>query len=279
MILIADSGSTKTEWMLLSEGKILRNFHTNGFNPYYYGVEAIQNILFEELPRDLPFERISAVYYYGSGCSTPTNCGIVATAFRAVFPASKLVVQHDLLAAAHALLGRKAGIACILGTGSNSCYYDGVEIVENVPSLGYILGDEGSGVHIGKALLQAILYGKAPETLLHAFDNAFGLSLEKQLSALYNNEKQGRHLASFAPFVKQNLHNPFCKELVAGVFDGFIRVQLLQYSRCREVEVSFVGSVAYHFSQILRERLLLAGLTPGTIVQSPSQGLVDYYAA
>jgi glucosamine kinase len=279
MLLIADSGSTKTEWMLINNKKIVTHFFTTGFNPYYSRQEAIRNILTTELPVNLPIIEIERVIYYGSGCSNKHNCQIISDAFAPVFSNSTIVIHHDLLAAAHALLGQNPGIACILGTGSNSCYYDGEHIIANVPSLGYLLADEGSGMDIGKKLLTAILYGHAPEKITQDFFTTYKLSFETTLRSLYNADKPGALLAGYAQMAGKYIHLPFCRELVAAAFDDFIRVHISSYELYQQLPVSFVGSVAYHFSDILKERLELAGILPGLILKTPAKGLAIYYGA
>jgi glucosamine kinase len=278
MILIADSGSTKTEWILLDKGSIASSFLTSGFNPYYFAKEEIQQILANELPNDLPVHEISKVIYYGSGCSTLANCLIVSTAFETVFGATEILIHHDLLAAAHALLGKEAGIACILGTGSNSCYYDGSQIIENVPSLGYMLGDEGSANHIGRKLLTAVLSGNAPQPLINKFYSSYALSFESAMRELYSTAKPGLFLAGFSSFVGEHLDEEFCRDLVANAFDDFISAQLSKYSFYKKVPVSFTGSVAWHSREILQQRLQTQGILLGKVMRTPIKGLAAYYA-
>lgn len=277
MILIADSGSTKTEWSLANEGKLLMQFKTAGFNPYYFSGEAIRQILQHDFPENLVRSDVREIVYYGSGCSTPTNCGIVADAFSQLFKQASITIHHDLLGAAHALLGRSPGIACILGTGSNSCLYDGENIVTNVPSLGYMLADEGSGLYIGKKFITALLYNEVPDHIRTDFYAHHPLSLENILNHVYSKPQPGKFLAGFAGFVGRHIAEPWCHALVAGAFDDFIRVQLSKYPPYRQLPIGFVGSVAFHFRQVLTERLSLAGITAGNIMASPSKGLLAYH--
>jgi glucosamine kinase len=279
MLLIADSGSTKTEWMLINNKQLVMQFVTSGFNPYYFGNNAISKILHTELPADLPLQAINNVIYYGSGCSNQYNCQIVSEAFAAVFTKSIITIHHDLLAAAHALLGKNVGIACILGTGSNSCLYDGERIVANVPSLGYLLADEGSGTYIGKKLVTAILYGEAPEAITNDFYSTTNLSFETTLRTIYSSDKPGSLLAGFTELVGKHIHLSFCKNLVASAFDDFIKVHISQYELYQNLSVSFVGSVAFHFSEILQTQLRNAGISPGLILKTPAKGLAAYYGA
>jgi glucosamine kinase len=279
MLLIADSGTTKTEWMLLNNKHIVMQFVSSGFNPYYFGLGAIRDILTKELPANLPKSEVGQIIYYGSGCSSEQNCQIVMNAFTATFPDTTITIHHDLLAAAHALLGNNAGIACILGTGSNSCFYDGKQITSNIPSLGYLLADEGSGVYIGKKLVAAILYGEAPEEILNDFYSSYSLNFETTLRTIYSAEKPGALLAGFTEFAGKYINHAFCRKLVAGAFDDFIRVHISQYEVYQQLPVSFVGSVAYHFRDILNERLVNAGITAGLILKTPAKGLATYYGA
>jgi len=181
------------------------------------------------------------------------------------------------MGAAHALLGHEAGIACILGTGSNSCAYDGKSITQRVPSLGFLLGDEGSGVHIGKELIKAYFYGEMPANLSTAFADRFSIELPTVLDALYRKEKPGRFLASFTPFAGDYQHDQFVRQLIYKVFEAFIQVQLSKYIDYKAVPVSFTGSVAYYFKEILLECIQDHGIKTGKILASPAEGLIEYY--
>ncbi|NOU46280.1 MAG: hypothetical protein HOO86_04370 [Bacteroidales bacterium] len=279
MILIADSGSTKTEWMVIDNNLCSGTFITSGFNPYYFKSNEIELLLANELPMNLNINKIDTVIYYGSGCSTEHNCSIVRSAFARLFFNATITIYHDMLAAAHALFSRSAGIACILGTGSNSCFYDGENIVHQVPSLGYLLGDEGSATAIGKKLITSIVYKEAPKVIIEAFENTFDYTLGQILDLLYRKEKPGVFLSGFSKFVGDHISNPFCQDLVSGVFDDFIRVHLLKYDACYEIPVSFTGSVAFHFNGILKERLSKSGIQFGKTLASPAEGLIAYYTS
>lgn len=279
MLLLIDSGSTKTEWTILVEKQIVKTFFTNGFNPYYSNSEVIASILEAELPADVPFNDVLKLVYYGAGCSTETNCDIVAQAMRQFFKNAEIKIHHDLLAAAHALLGRNEGIACILGTGSNSCYYDGKKIVENVPSLGYVLGDDGAGSYIGKEVLKAYLYDDMPADLKSKFESTFDYSLDDILNQIYHGNKPAKFMASFARFAGENQKHLFMEQLVSNVFDSFIKVQLSKYSRYQDVPVCFTGSVSYYFREILEKRLKNAGIQMGIVMSNPSVGLIQYHTS
>lgn len=277
MKLIADSGSTSTSWVLLDEAVVARH-DTGGFNPYYMGPGILNRILSDELPDSLDEANITEVFYYGSGCSTEKNCNTVRTALAGRFPRARIEIQHDLLAAARALLGHDEGIACILGTGSNSCAYDGEKITSNVPSLGYMFGDEGSGAYIGRKFLEACLKKKLASEVLQAFDNEFGLSLEDILRSVYNEGNPSGYMASFTHFMAKYEHHDDIHEIIHESFTAFFNESVSKYPRYKQMPVSFVGSVAYHFRHILNQAAWHSGITIGKIEQAPMDGLVRFHS-
>lgn len=278
MKIIADSGSTKTMWLLVSSEGLIKTIETAGYNPFYYEISQLQQIITQSiLPQILHLE-VDTIVFYGSGCSTAENCRLVETALRRINPQAKIIVYHDLLAAAHALLGNEQGIACILGTGSNSCLYDGKQIVANVPSLGFMLADEGSGVYIGKLLITDVLYGNAPSEITQMLHQQYRFSRASVLEAIYRKDRPAAYIAGFSKFVSQNIHHPFCKTIVSKAFDDFIRVHVSKYENYQKYPIAFVGSVANAFQDILDERLALAGLKLGAIEAAPSEGLIRYHS-
>jgi len=277
MKLIADSGSTKTTWALLHKGEAILVFNTSGFNPYYFGSGDLSRILRQELPDSLPIAEVDEVVYYGSGCSTDKNCAIVSDALKSFFSGTSITIHHDLLAAAHALLQHNSGIACILGTGSNSCLYDGKQIVAQVPSLGYLLGDEGSGYQIGRRLLAAMLNGSAPAELIQAFGKQYGLTLSDVLHRIYHEDKPGPFIASFTQFAQQHKGHPWCNRLVMRCFEDFLALMPVHYPAHESVPLSFTGSVAYHFRSQLLTLLDSKGLKAGRILRSPIEGLMEFH--
>jgi N-acetylglucosamine kinase-like BadF-type ATPase len=279
MKLIADSGSTKTTWALLDKGKIISVFNTSGFNPYYFGSNDISLMLQNEFAESLPFGLINELVYYGSGCSTEVNCMTVSDALQVFFHNAQITIHHDMLGAAHALLGHSAGIACILGTGSNSCLYDGHRILSQVPSLGYLLGDEGSGYHIGRKLLAAMLNGTAPADISNSFAEQYKLNLSAVLHRIYKEEKPGPFIASFAEFAAQHIDHPWCNALVTSCFDDFIKLMLRHYVNTDKLPFSFTGSVAYHFRELLTGLLHSKGLSTGRFLSSPMEGLIEYHTS
>lgn len=277
MILIADGGSTKTDWRLIKEGREYKQVQTPGFNPYLVGSDEIEAILWKELQPYIDNNAVSSVYYYGAGCSTPVKNMIVETAFEKIFPNARIHISHDLLAAAHALCGDKEGIAAILGTGSNSCFYDGKDITDGIFSLGYFFGDEGSGAYLGKQLLTAYLHKELPEDVEQRFREEYSMSLESILDAVYTKPAPSRFLASFSRFINNNRNHPYIYSLLTEAFRLFYKYQVCCYARHKEVPVHFVGSVAYHYKDILTEVGLEFGIKTGKFIKAPIDGLVEYH--
>ncbi|MDO9257771.1 MAG: ATPase [Bacteroidales bacterium] len=277
MILIADGGSTKTDWRLIKEGREYKQVQTPGFNPYLVGSDEIEAILWKELQPYIDNNAVSTVYYYGAGCSTPVKNMIVENAFEKIFPNARIHISHDLLAASHALCGDKEGIAAILGTGSNSCFYDGKNITEGIFSLGYFFGDEGSGAYLGKQLLTAYLHKELPEDVEIRFKDEYSMSLESILDAVYTKPAPSRFLASFSRFINNNRDHPYIYTLLTDAFRLFYKYQVCCYARHKEVPVHFVGSVAYHYKDILTEVGLEFGIKTGKFIKAPIDGLVEYH--
>jgi N-acetylglucosamine kinase-like BadF-type ATPase len=277
MKLIADSGATTTSWAMIKEDEVQKD-ETGGFNPYYMGEDALRNILARELDAGIRGAAVTRVFYYGSGCSTENNCNIVRSALAESFPGAGIEVQHDLLGAARALLGRSKGIACILGTGANSCAYDGNRITANVPSLGYMFGDEGSGAYIGRKFLGAYLKKELAPEIMDAFDQEYHYSLEDILGSVYNTENPSAYMASFTRFLAGYEHHESIRRIIFTSFEEFFRESVSKYEGYQDIPVSFVGSVAFHFRHILGEAAWHFGITIGTIEQAPLDGLVRYHS-
>ena len=290
MRLIIDAGSTKMEWILMDGNVVKQRFQTEGFNPNYAERQCLENIInlvetrFIASPDcETPFLRrdksasLQALHYYGTGCGNKQNCLLIKEVFQHHFPNAEIHVTHDLMAACHAVLGHEKGIACILGTGSNSCVYDGENITERAVSLGYLVGDEGSGMHIGREVVRAYFYGFMPEELRQQFDAYYHLEVKDFIQCLYHEGQPSKYLASFAQFAGENQTHPYIKGLVKGCFKAFIEAFVLRFEGCKEMKVSFVGSVAFHFQDILKESLREYDLTLGEIMQAPAEGLIRYY--
>lgn len=277
MILIADSGSTKTEWLLLDKNVVIEQCFSMGINPYFVDSNGIIEIIKNEVIPSFIGRLPSEIYFYGSGCSTPTKKSTIATALSHFFPNAYLEINHDLLGTARALCLREEGIACILGTGSNSCLYNGREIVENVPSLGYFFADDGSGANLGKIFLtKYLLQELSPETE-KLFKKQHHYSLENVLDAVYNLPKPNRFLASFSPFIHQNLHLPEIEEIAKSSFRAFFKNQVCKYSDYQHKKVFFIGSVSYHYADLIREVATEYGVKVSAISKSPMEGLVRYH--
>lgn len=280
MILIADCGSTKIDWCLIENGKVLKQVFTMGMNAVMLTQEEMaQRIASELMPELGSPDGIDAVYFYGAGCISPEVCGNVAAAIRASIPAPVVEVHTDLLAAARALCGRRPGIACILGTGSNSCYYDGSDICDNVSPLGYILGDEGSGAVLGKLLIGDILKNQLPAHLCEKFLTQFDLDRLTIIRRVYKEPQGNRFLASVTPFLLQNISEPSVHALVLNSFKSFFVRNVCQYKDYASLSVNFIGSIAYYYKDVLAEAARECGCTVGTIIKSPMDGLIRFHSA
>lgn len=284
MILIADSGSTKTDWRLLDSDRNEYNFKTIGFNPYFQNTESIFNSISEGLIPEiinlsLPGINSSklCIYFYGAGCSSAEKCETVRKALELVFPNANIVVDHDLLAAARALCGNEEGIAAILGTGSNSCYYDGTSIVQNVASLGFILGDEGSGAHIGKLFMQDYLNKDMPQDIAEKFYNSYKLNKELILDAIYRKEMPSKFLASFNKFISGYKSEQYIIDLIDLSFNQFFSKHICKYVNHREVKLNCVGSVAFHYEDILRAIASKRGIIINKVIASPIKDLTQFH--
>lgn len=279
MILIADCGSTKVHWCVLNGRDVEAELFTTGINALLMPEEQIRELIAMELAPELVGLPINSVYYYGAGCLFDDICANVQRAIASNIPtAEKIEVRSDLLAAARALCGDKAGIACILGTGSNSCYYDGKEIVENVSPLGYILGDEGSGAVMGKLLVGDVLKKQLPASLCGKFLSQYELDRQKIIENVYKKPAANRFLASLSPFLLENIEEPSIRKLVLGAFKSFFVRNVANYSNYRETPVSFVGSIAYYYRDVLEEVACSLGIKIGIVLKSPMEGLLDYHS-
>ncbi len=277
MIIIADSGSTKTEWVVVDGDRMLRSFKTLGLNPYFHGTEEAAGILREAFSQHLDTDKTEAVFFYGAGCSSEMNQAVIHDALRVFFPNKPIEVEHDMLAAARALFGKREGTACILGTGSNACVYDGEKITEYLFSTGYLFGDEGSGAHLGKSYIAAHLKQKAPREIMQAFMERYGLSNEEILTNIYKKPGPNRFLASFSPFLKENIGHPYVHDLVESCFDAFFEEHISGYSGYQFRPFGCIGSVAYHFREVLEKSARKHGVQPRLIMLSPLEGLIRFH--
>ncbi len=279
MILLADSGSTKTHWCLMTESGQSSEFFTDGINPFFQTSEAmrnsISNQLLPQLARLMWVGTIEAVYFYGAGC-TAEKSPFVEDALRACFKkASEVEVQSDMIGAARSLVGNGRGVACILGTGANSCLFEEGKIVKNVPALGFILGDEGSGAVLGKRLVSDLYKNQLSDELKAKFEKEYDTNVAQVIECVYRKPFPNRYLAQFSKFCSANIEDPLVSKLVYDHFDYFAKRILTQYPK---VPVGFVGSVAYYYKEILGKVLEDNGLMMGKILQSPMEGMKEFHA-
>lgn len=280
MILIADCGSTKIDWCVVDGANVVRRVFTGGMNAVMLTEEEMASRIAEELVPQLGDEHIEEVYFYGAGCIADEVCDNVRRAIAKNIPSAKKIEVHtDLLAAARALCGRKPGIACIMGTGSNSCYYDGDKICDNVSPLGYILGDEGSGAGLGKILIGDVLKNQLPKDLCDKFLAQYELDRLTIIRRVYKEPQANRFLASVTPFLIQNIDRKEVHELVVNSFKSFFRRNVLQYEGATQLNVNLIGSIAYYYREVLEEAARECGLTVGTIIKSPMEGLVAFHCS
>ena len=274
MIVIADSGSTKCNWQLVDDSGSVRRVQSRGINAVLQRPDEVEALLRETFAEPV---QADALHFYGAGCGEryPEQSARLREALARYFPAARIAVESDLMGAARALLGGRAGIACILGTGSNSCYYDGVRIVRNTPPLGWVLGDEGSGTYIGRQLVGNLLKGLCDESLRRLFFEEERLDYDEIIRRVYREPYANRFLASFAPFIRTHIDRPEIRELVLRSFRDFASRNLSRYPA--ELPVSLLGGVAAHFEALLREALEAEGRRVETIVESPAEGLLKYH--
>ena len=276
MILIADSGSTKTSWFYSDGENHSEYISTTGINPFFRRSEDIvADLLGNLLPKIKG--TVTEIYFYGAGIINEEKGAIVKSALAKLFPSAQINVWSDLLAAARSTLGDKSGIACILGTGSNSSLYNGSKIIKNISPLGFILGDEGSGAVLGRKLLGDFLKGILPEGLSSKFQKMYPLSYSEFLESVYKKEKPNKFLAEFVPFLSENINDVYCSGLIENAFEDFIQRNVKQYPNCGKVPISFVGSVAYYFQDQLKVVLNRNNLELCRIIKNPLDGLIQYH--
>ncbi|WPP49406.1 N-acetylglucosamine kinase [Catalinimonas niigatensis] len=276
MILIADSGSTKTDWRVIDEAGKISQAKTVGLNPYLETKEKIAAVLREELYPQLNTS-IHEVHFYGAGCTTPSACALISEAIKTVFQEVKVAVNSDLLGAARALCGTEAGIACILGTGSNTCLYDGKEIIDNIPPMGYIIGDEGSGSNIGKELINRYFRRELPPGIKEKLEKRFDMSKESVLENVMRQPYPNRYMAGFAKFVFQNLKEPYLMQMVYSILANFFDKTIAHYDNYQQYKIHFTGSIAFYFGNLLRQVANDKGLRVFNILESPIAGLTLYH--
>jgi N-acetylglucosamine kinase-like BadF-type ATPase len=274
MLLIAESGSTSTDWCLVAPAQRVF-FRTRGINPFMESASDIAAMIKAELLPHLQFPP-TAIVFYGAGCVHKGH-DTVLEALTDVFRDLPIEVESDLLAAARALCGSQPGIACILGTGSNSCYYNGYQIESNVSPLGFIIGDEGSGAVLGKRFVGSLLKNCFSNELKELFLNSYHLTQADIIERVYRQPYPNRFLAGFAPFILENIQYAEVRTMVMDEFSAFIERNVMQYPQARHLPIHFTGSIAWHFSELLKESIALHHLQIGTICASPLHQLVSYH--
>jgi len=278
MILVADSGSTKCDWILIDSQSNQHKTNSMGFNPFFHDADLVYSKLMEN---ELFIEyrnRVSEVYFYGAGCSSEARNRIIANGLKRVFSSAETVlVDHDLKGAALSTSQGDTGISCILGTGSNSCYFNGTDVIEKVPALGYILGDEGSGSYFGKILLSEWLYHRMPAELAEDFEKEYYLTKEGIFEAVHHKADPNVYLASFSPFISKHIDHPYFREMVYDGLDKFVNIHVLCYDNYKDVPVHFVGSIAYYFKEVLQKVAIKYSFTVGKIEKRPVEPLTQYH--
>ena len=278
MILIADSGSTKTEWNLIKDGIPQESLFTSGINPYFLSSEEIYQLLKHELYSYSAYH-LRIVYFYGTGCNSESKNNTIREALKRFFCVEEIMIGTDLLGAARSLCQTNEGIACIMGTGSNSCYYNGSVIVNNVSPLGYILGDEGGGAVMGRKLISAVLKKQVPQNVIELFFGTYKISPSEILESVYMRPFPNRFLGQYARFISQNIHIAELQEIVTTSFEEFIIRNILQYPESAVLPVHFTGSIAVHFKDYLEEALKKHNLRSGIFTASPMANLIQYHLA
>ena len=276
MLVIVDSGSTKADWRFITDPANIVAHSTQGFNPFLHDSDYVWEVLKTTLLPKIEAEKVQKVVFYGAACSSPERCAIIEVALRRCFETAEIQVEHDLLACARASLQDQPGVSCIIGTGSNSCAYDGQRITDNITNLGYFLGDEGSGGHLGKLLIQAYFYREMPADILKVFEDTYQMDKAAIISEIYG-KAPNVFLASFAKFMSEHKAHPFVQDLVNDAFEVFVKRHICKYTQHLHYPIAFVGSIAFHFKDILQTVLNRHALQLGQIIQKPIDPLVNYH--
>ncbi|GAA4336527.1 ATPase [Mucilaginibacter gynuensis] len=277
MILVADSGSSKTDWLLTLPQQEPKAFRTDGLNPYFLSEKEIVKILQAQAADMIAFNtEVTEIYFFGAGCSSPDRHEIVSNALSQLFPTAFVSVDSDLLGSAYATCGHEKGLCCVLGTGSNISFFDGEDIHEGEHGLGYVLGDEGSGTWFGKALITDFLYGKMPDTISKQFNEAYHINREKVIKNVYQAPKANSYLASFTKFLYNIRETPYAQQLLRKGFQEFIDTNVKPYPQHHKYKCNFVGSIAYVFADELSFMLNENGMRPGKILRQPITDLLAF---
>lgn len=277
MILIADAGSTKTDWLFLEKDQEIIRLKSAGLNPVVTTAQDINQRLsmtFKALPKAISVEK---VHFFGAGCWNEANCTIIRTALLKYFPNAVIEVASDIVGAVRASCGDQPGIVCILGTGSNTCLFDGEQVHNGVPSLGYVLGDEGGGMYLGKQLIKHYFYQELPADLHQDFKTSYQLDKAQLIQKVYQEKGANQYLASYVPFLSKHRQHPFIQHLLRQVFAEFIERHVLKYQEHKILPIHFIGSIAFHFEAELSACLLEKELQLGQVLKRPIEALQTYY--
>ena len=275
-ILIADSGSTKCEWCLLNNGR-KKSIFTQGMSPYFLNSEQVQAVMRTELLPNIKNQTITDIFFYGTGCLDPRNAKMMKAAISKVFAGASVQVEHDLAGVSKAVCGDTKGIACILGTGSNSCYFNGKKVVKNSPGIGYILGDEGSGAYLGRKVVQYYLYGTFDEELRYKFDEKYHVTAAGILENIYQKPLANRYLASYCLFLAENRGHYMIENIIEDGLNDFFFTHLCKFTESWKYPIHFVGSVGYGFRDVLKDLCSSYEFDLGKIIKNPMEGLIEYH--
>ncbi len=279
MILIADSGSTKTAWCLISGNQRVKDITTKGINPFYQTEEEIEAELKNTLCQEIGGEnKINSVYFYGAGCADSQINNKLAKTLQQVLKSDKAEVSSDMLGAARGIFKHQKGIACIMGTGSNSAYYDGNEIVKSIPAGGFIIGDEGSGAVLGKTLIADYIKNQMPENILAEFKKFYNGTYLDVVNHVYKQPFPNRWLANFTKFMYEKREDDYIHNMIVNSFTLFFNRNIKQFDSWKDTEVGFVGSIAYYFEKELKEAAQKCEITVSEIYQNPIEGLIEYHS-
>lgn len=275
MIVVADSGSSKTDWMVHTETGV-ESFSTQGINPYFLNAHDIQKILTKNKGITAIAEQVKEVYFFGAGCATPDKHEIVSNGLSSFFTKAFVSVDNDLIGSAYATCGHQEGLACILGTGSNISYYDGTNVHKGKHGLGYILGDEGSGTFFGRKVLVSYLYGTMPEDLRMSFATTYAATKDDVIHNLYQKPFPNAYLANFSRFMAMHKAHPFIQQMLKEGFQEFVDTNIKDYKTYKSIPCNFVGSIAWYYQDELREVCARNQIKVHKILQKPIEGIFDY---
>lgn len=264
------------EWAVIRNGATPIRHTTLGFNPNYADVSLLERIVKQDIEA-IPTNG-DEIHYFGTGCGLEANKQLISTVLKSHFPQAEIEVETDMMGAARGMFGDQKGIACILGTGANSCLYDGYHVVDQAVSLGYLLGDEGSGCYIGRKIVRAYFYGLMPLQVKLSFEDNYKLSINDLIHHVYHEKEASKYLAGFAKFAGLHQDDPFIHQLLKDCFHEFIEAFVLRYEQSRQLPIGFVGSVAHHFQSILKECLDEKGCQMGEVMKTPMEGLIRRYS-